>query len=115
MSDPPTRAKDTNRIVGGADAKPAKTNLFQSARFFLDVHVLKAGQSQAPHRHEKEEKLYHVLSGRGVVTTGGKDHAVGPGWTVWCPPGEEHGVRNDGPEDLRLLVFMAPHPKPPTP
>jgi mannose-6-phosphate isomerase-like protein (cupin superfamily) len=107
------RAKDTNAIRRGSDAKPAKVNLFQSPRFFADVHVLRPGQSQPPHRHEREDKLYHVLSGHGVVTTGGRELPVGPGWAVWCPPGEEHGVRNDGAEDLRLLVVMAPHPQPP--
>ena len=32
---------------------------------------------------------------------------------VWCPAGEDHGVENaaDASEDLRLLVFMAPHPR----
>jgi quercetin dioxygenase-like cupin family protein len=104
--------KDTNEIRDGTEGKPRKVSLFETPRFFLDVHVLRPGQEQAPHRHEVEDKVYHVLSGRGVVTTGGVRHAVGPGEAVWCRPGEEHGVRNEGPDDLRLLVFMAPHPRP---
>jgi mannose-6-phosphate isomerase-like protein (cupin superfamily) len=109
MSD---RVKDTSKIRGAGGPKPAKTNLFQSPRFFLDVHVLAPGQAQTPHVHGKEDKCLYVLSGAGVVTTGGTEQRVGPGEAVWFPPGDEHGVRNDGTEELRLLVFMAPHPKP---
>jgi mannose-6-phosphate isomerase-like protein (cupin superfamily) len=107
------RFRDTNEIRGASPEKPRKVNLFESASFFADVHVLAPGQSQALHRHAKEDKCWLVLSGRGVVTAGGRDHPVGPGQMVWSPPGEDHGVRCEGPEDLRLLVFMAPHPKPP--
>jgi quercetin dioxygenase-like cupin family protein len=105
-------AKDTGLVREAAADKPRKVNLFQTERFFADVWVLAPGQSQAPHRHGGEDKLYHVLSGRGEVTVGAAVHRVGPGWAVFCPAGEDHGVRSEGPEDLRLLVFMAPHPSP---
>jgi mannose-6-phosphate isomerase-like protein (cupin superfamily) len=109
MSDP---VKDTRGIHGQPGPKATKVNLFETPRFFLDVHVLAPGQSQAVHRHEKEDKCWFVLSGHGVITTGGAEHRVGPGQAVWSPPGDDHAVRNDGSEELRLLVFMAPHPKP---
>jgi quercetin dioxygenase-like cupin family protein len=109
--DPERLARDTGTIREGRAEGVAKTNLFESPRFFVDVHVLRPGQSHRPHRHAGEDKVYHVLSGRGVVLAGGRQHRVGPGWTVWCPEGDDHGVTNEGPEDLRLLVFMAPHPR----
>jgi quercetin dioxygenase-like cupin family protein len=109
------RVRDVNEVQDGLPDKPRKVNLFESPRFFADVHVLRPGQSQAAHRHDGEDKCLLVLSGRGRVTTGGREHAVAPGHLVWSPAGEEHGVRCDGPEDLRLLVFMAPHPRPPRP
>jgi hypothetical protein len=37
-----------------------------------------------------------------------EDH--GPGTAVLAPAGESHGVENPGPDDARLLVFMAPRP-----
>jgi quercetin dioxygenase-like cupin family protein len=107
------RVRDVNEVREGSPDGPRKVNLFQSPRFFADVHVLRPGQRQSAHRHAGEDKCLLVLSGRGVVATGGTEHAVGPGHLVWSPAGEEHGVRCDGPEDLRLLVFMAPPPKPP--
>jgi quercetin dioxygenase-like cupin family protein len=105
--------KDTAAIAARGDGKPTKANLFETERFFLDLHLLASGQAQAPHRHEGQDKCLFVLAGRGIVLAGGREHPVGPGQVVFCPAGDEHGVRNDGPEELRLLVFMAPHPKPP--
>jgi mannose-6-phosphate isomerase-like protein (cupin superfamily) len=106
-----SRIRDTNAFVEGSDEKLAKHNLFETPRFFADVYVLRPGQAQRAHVHGGEDKCYHVLSGRGVVTSGAERFAVGPGQIVFCPAGEEHGVENDGREDLRLLVFMAPHPR----
>ena len=104
---------DTNAIVGGAAEKMRKANLFETARFFLDVYVLAPGQSQAPHAHAASDKVYAVLSGAGTVRVDTERFPVRPGHAVLCPAGSDHGVDNSGPEDLRLMVFMAPHPKPP--
>ena len=107
------RVKDVEAVREGRPDKPLKVNLFETARFFADVWVLKAGQAQTPHRHAGEDKLYQVLSGVGRVTSGGRVHDVRAGHVVFCPAGEDHAVENPGPGDLRLLVFMAPHPRPP--
>ena len=108
MSD---RCKDTRTITAGRDEKMAKHNLFETPRFFADVYVLRPGQCQALHAHAGEDKCYYVLSGTGVVIAGSERHRVEPGEIVWCPAGEDHGVENEGPEDFRLLVFMAPRPR----
>ncbi|MDA1196112.1 MAG: cupin domain-containing protein [Planctomycetota bacterium] len=105
------RARDTTTITAGQDGKLAKHKLFASANFFADVYVLRPGQAQSPHAHAREDKCYHVLSGQAVVTSGDRTYEAGPGTIVWCPAGEDHGVSNpSGPDDVRLLVFMAPHP-----
>jgi quercetin dioxygenase-like cupin family protein len=106
-----SRLRDTNLVRDGRADKPAKTTLFETPRFFADVWVLQPGQSQTPHRHGGEDKLYHVLSGRGEATSGTHVHEVGPGEIVFCPAGEDHAIRALGPDDLRLLVFMSPHPR----
>lgn len=106
--------KDAAAVVGGAAEKLRKANLFETSRFFLDVYVLGPGQSQAPHAHAHSDKIYAVLSGEGIVRVGAASFSVRPGHAVLCPGGSDHGVENAGPEDLRLMVFMAPHPKPPT-
>lgn len=88
------------------DAKLKKTNLFDSPRMFLDVYGLKPGQSQKPHRHDDADKVYFALEGRGTVTIGDRTHRLEPGRVAVCPAGEDHGVANDGDEELVLLVMM---------
>ncbi len=105
------RTHDTARYTEGRPDKFARHTLFETPRFFADVYVLGPGQHQAVHRHEAEDKCYFVLEGRARVATGAQRHEVGPGEIVHCPAGEEHGVENPGPGRLRLLVFMAPHPR----
>jgi mannose-6-phosphate isomerase-like protein (cupin superfamily) len=106
------RMRDTTSITAGSQAKLTKHNLFETSRFFADVYVLRPGQAQAAHKHAGEDKCYFVLSGAGRVTSGAEQFEVGPGAMVWCPAGEDHGVLNPSESvDLRLLVYMAPHPR----
>lgn len=107
------RVRDTTPITQSRADKPAKVTLFETARFFCDVWVLRPGQAQAPHLHAGEDKLYQVLSGRARATSGTHVLEVGPGQVVFCPAGELHGIEALGPEDLRVLVVMTPHPRPP--
>lgn len=103
--------RDTAAIRASRPDKPAKINLFETPRFFADVYVLLPGQEQALHRHDGEDKCYLVLEGHGLVRVGGDDIEVEPGGFVFCEAGRDHGVRNTGTQLLRLLVFMAPHPR----
>ena len=50
------RIRSVDEVREGSPDKPRKVNLFQSPRFFADVHVLRPGQSQAPHRHGGEDE-----------------------------------------------------------
>ena len=103
---------DTNAVTASRPDKPAKINLVETPRCFVDVHVLRPGQEAKVHAHEGEDKCYHVLSGRALIACGEVTYDVGPGELVFCPATVPHGARNDGDEDLRMLVIMAPHPRP---
>jgi quercetin dioxygenase-like cupin family protein len=90
--------------------KMKKVGLVDTPSLFCDVYCFEPGQEQAGHRHAVGDKLYYVLSGAGRIRVGPDEHEVGPGDLVCAPAGEEHGVRNSGPERLVLLVMMAPKP-----
>ena len=90
--------------------KMAKTNLFETERFFLDVYGLEPGQSQSAHSHEGADKVYVVVEGEGTVTIGGETHAISAGECVHAPAGVQHALENQGPDRLVALAFMAPHP-----
>ena len=93
--------------------KMAKNNLFETERFFCDLYCLEAGQSQKPHTHAGEDKIYVVLEGEGTFLVGDDEEALEAGQAVMARAGEIHGVSNEGPGRLVCLVFMAPHPRPP--
>lgn len=77
---------------------------------FCDVYGFEAGQEQRPHAHAGADKIYAVLEGRGIFRVGAEERELGPGAVIHAPSGVEHGVRNNGPDRLTLLVFMAPNP-----
>ena len=73
------------------------------------MHV-KRWQEERSFSGEKLQKIYCVLEGRGTFTVGGESRELDAGWSVLCPPGEDHGVVNTSGGRLVVLVFMAPHP-----
>ena len=97
-------------LVRFADWKMQKIPLFDSEKYFCDLYCLKPGQDQRTHTHEESEKIYVVLRGAGLFHIGGEERELETGQAVIARPGEAHGVRNAGQQDLVLLVFMAPRP-----
>jgi len=96
--------------VAFAAEKMKKVSLVDTPSLFCDAYCFEPGQEQAGHRHAVGDKLYYVVSGTGRVRVGSEEREVGPGDLACAPAGEEHGVRNPGPERLVLLVMMAPKP-----
>jgi mannose-6-phosphate isomerase-like protein (cupin superfamily) len=71
---------------------------------FVDYAVLPPGSSIGIHTHGKNEELYLVLEGEGLMHRDGREFRVGPGSVVLNRPGGTHGLRNDGENALRLFV-----------
>jgi mannose-6-phosphate isomerase-like protein (cupin superfamily) len=65
--------------------------------------ALKPGSGIGYHE-QKEDEIYYVLSGRGMMTVDGKTFEVGPGTAVLTRPGSSHGLKQTGPEDLVILL-----------
>lgn len=72
---------------------------------FIHDDVLPPGSSIGVHRHENDEEVYVILSGKGVMTLDGEEHEVGSGDVTVVFPGGSHGLENRSTEDLRILVF----------
>jgi mannose-6-phosphate isomerase-like protein (cupin superfamily) len=87
-----------------------KVNLFETYRMFCDIYCFEPGQEQTPHKHQEADKIYYVLEGTGLVQIGSEQRQLLPGMAAHAGSGEEHAVRNPGPDRLVVLVFMAPHP-----
>ena len=61
---------------------------------------------------QREDEIYYVLSGRGMMTIDGKAFEVGPGDAVLTRPGSSHGLKQVGKEDLVILINYEQAPKP---
>jgi mannose-6-phosphate isomerase-like protein (cupin superfamily) len=61
---------------------------------------------------QREDEIYYVLSGRGMMTVDGKEFEVGPGDAVLTRPGSSHGLKQIGKEDLVILINYEQTPKP---
>ena len=90
--------------------KMKKNNLFQTPRFFCDVYCFEPGQEQKGHVHGEQDKVYIVLEGKGTFQVGADKQVLEPGQGTLASAGEEHGVKNDSGQRLKVLVFVAPNP-----
>jgi mannose-6-phosphate isomerase-like protein (cupin superfamily) len=77
-------------------------------RFNFAIIVIAAGRELDAHTHGGEDDAFYILEGELTFTFGGERAVAGPGTFVLVPPGVEHGFRNDGSLDVRMLNIHAP-------
>jgi mannose-6-phosphate isomerase-like protein (cupin superfamily) len=66
------------------------------------------GMKTVLHRHGTTEEIYHVTQGQGRMTLAAESFDVGPGDTIFIPPGMPHCIENTGQQALRILCACAP-------
>jgi mannose-6-phosphate isomerase-like protein (cupin superfamily) len=62
----------------------------------------------APHSHEIQEQVYHVLAGEGLMEIGGKQQTVREHDVIFIPPRVQHALYNTGLAPLTFIVVTAP-------
>lgn len=71
----------------------------------LKMSVVRPGEAtHAPHRHPEDE-FFFVIAGTAEFYLNGARRTVGPLTSLYCPPNEEHGIRNAGTDTLKYLVI----------
>src|SRR3954471_24051115 len=61
-------------------------------------------ESGIGYHEQKEDEIYYVLSGRGIMTIDGKSFEVDPGTAVLTRPGSSHGLKQTGTDDLVIMI-----------
>ena len=56
------------------------------------------------HHEQKEDEVYYVLSGKGVMTVDGTAVDMTPGTAVLTRPGSTHSLKQVGSDDLVVLI-----------
>jgi len=75
-------------------------------RLGVNVTRLRKGHTACPfHYHMREDEVFYVLSGRGVLRYGDTLREIEPGDCVFCPAGSKvaHQIANPYDEDLVYL------------
>jgi mannose-6-phosphate isomerase-like protein (cupin superfamily) len=81
-------------------------SFFENAAGFRQVfrkRVLHPGAAIGYHL-QKEDEVYYVLSGEGVMRMNGKEFPVKPGDAILTRPGSSHGLTQTGKDDLTLII-----------
>jgi mannose-6-phosphate isomerase-like protein (cupin superfamily) len=53
---------------------------------------------------QKEDEVYYILGGEGVMRMNGKEFPVKPGDAILTRPGSSHGLKQTGKDDLTLII-----------
>ena len=81
-------------------------SFFEKASDFKYVfrkRVLHLGAAIGYHL-QKEDEIYYILSGTGVMQMNGKEFPVKAGDAILTRPGSSHGLKQTGKEDLVLII-----------
>ena len=91
---------ETQRVLDGPPA---------TACDFVDLTIVLPGSTIGLHTHGlDDEEFYVIISGSGEMHLDGRAFPVGRGDVIRNRPGGTHGLRNTGPEDIRLVVIQVP-------
>ncbi len=92
-------------IIGARRDLPLGRNVESAVLWSFGVATVKCGGEIAAHTHWEREELFYVLSGAGVVESGGEAIEVTPGTAIWFPVGCDHRLANHGSEPV-VVVFV---------
>lgn len=93
-----------------SDEKMGKTFLFDTKNMFCDIYCFKPGQMRKPHLHKTQDKVYYILEGECKFIVNDEEITIKAGEITIARAGERHIIKNEGNENLSMLVFMAPNP-----
>lgn len=87
-------------------------SFFEKAADFKQVfrkRVLHPGAAIGYHP-QKEDEVYYILSGEGVMQMNGKEFPVKSGDAILTRPGSSHGLKQTGKDDLTLIIVYEKRP-----
>ena len=96
-------SKEISHALG---RKPTSTDLNDRHPFDVEITRIPPGRIPYPyHSHSAQWEFYHVLSGRGVVRHQDGTTPIESGDAFLFPPEQPHTFKNEGSEDLVLMII----------
>jgi mannose-6-phosphate isomerase-like protein (cupin superfamily) len=99
-----------DRMRGGAGQVNVR-HWLQKEDFKANVRLcakltIPPGAGIGTHPHEKEDEVYVILRGSGLLHDGTRETRVSAGDAILTGNGGAHAIRNDGPEDLEIAAMI---------
>jgi methionyl-tRNA synthetase len=91
------------RILGRGTNKPDLMSTISG----LSRITIPPGESNKIHVHEKEEQIYIIIRGEGIIQVGDEFKHVKSSDVIYLPPRKPHGFRNNTNQNCILLNFGA--------
>ena len=88
--------------------KRVRKRLFLSDRIVSEVVFYEPGQETVEHHHPRQDEIFLVLEGHGVITLGEEEVEIEPTSMIFVPANLKHGVKVDKESRLVLLFFKGP-------
>lgn len=102
-------AVDEREAIYGGKGTVKMQHYFKATDFAAPIRMcaritIPPGGSIGEHAHLKEDEIYIVLEGNGVIVDNGKELPIGVGDAILTGQGGKHGIMNNTEKDL---VFAA--------
>lgn len=75
----------------------------KNAKIAFRKRILHHGSSIGYHL-QKEDEIYYIISGKGILRMNDKDIPVDAGDAILTKPGASHGLKPAGNEDLAVMI-----------
>ncbi|HQN01917.1 MAG TPA: cupin domain-containing protein [Candidatus Hydrogenedentes bacterium] len=113
LADMETEVRENMR--GGAGSVTFR-HLFKKGDFIAPVRLCAAltlppGSGIGSHEHLREDEIYIVTRGAGMLDDGKTKTRVSAGDAVLTGNGESHAIHNDGEEPLELMAIIVCYPE----
>jgi mannose-6-phosphate isomerase-like protein (cupin superfamily) len=87
------------------------THVFSQDEFKSNVRLcakmtINPGCSIGEHSHFKEDEVYYILNGKGLVSDVGTEYEVNPGDSVLTGNGGSHSIKCIGNKPLEMIAFV---------
>jgi len=74
--------------------------------------IISPSSTTGMHRHESSEECMYVVTGRGTFICGSERTPIAPDELLVAEAGEEHEIRNESEETMKLVAVFSPPLKP---
>lgn len=103
--------RETREQMRGGAGTVSITHVFKADEFTANVRLcakltLPPGAGIGSHEHAREDEVYIITSGSGLLDDGHTQSRVNAGDAILTGNGESHALHNDGDEPLELMAII---------